>query len=159
MGVKLGYVSTYNRMFRGSKTIIYFQMHVYSDKEISSVDPWNKSLLWLWEPIHSSDYPVTYCIVPCKHPSLCTYPLFYFDRYVVFKVPHLTAHHAKFLHSELKVGPLTQCNCLIHFRCHNILQLSFIHTNLLPCSQHSSLAAQHLHTASNEHWGSSATSL
>ena len=39
MGVKLGYVSTYNCMFRGSKTIIYFQMHVYSDIEISSVDP------------------------------------------------------------------------------------------------------------------------
>ena len=85
------------------------------------------------------------------HPCARTHLSILTGTYVVFKVPHLTAHHAKFLHSELKVGPLTQCNCLIHFRCHNILQLSFIHTNLLPCSQHSSLAAQHLHTASNEH--------
>ena len=39
-----------------------------------------------------------------KRPSLCKYSPPNFDSFVVFEVLCVTAHHAKFLHRELKVG-------------------------------------------------------
>lgn len=55
--------------------------------------------------VHVTSSTHVYRTVPGRHPSLN------FDSFVVFEVLRVTVHHAKFLHSDMKVGPLSSCTC------------------------------------------------
>ena len=77
---------------------------------------------------------ILYRYIPGKCPSPCKRPLPTFDSFVIFEVLCATAHHAKFLHSESKVGQLSSHTYvaakrlrILHICLGLVLVISYVH--------------------------------
>ena len=130
MGIKLCYVSASTYVSRQQNNNLFSNActYVYSDKEIYSMDPWTKLLIAFdCESLSTALIILLRIVLSCAnaHPCARTH-LSILTGIWFFKV---TAHHTKFLRTESKVGPLTQCDySIICSLIHTILHLQDIWT-------------------------------